>query len=87
MEPLAGAPSVRALGPVNNGNFDTSVPRLNGDGVHYVDYRIALAAGEEILLWLDSDAFDSYLYVYNAGAENGDPLASDDDGGEGSIPA
>ena len=83
VEPLAAMQAARALGPINNGTFDTSVPRLNGDGVHYVDYRIALAAGEEILLRLDSDAFDAYLNVYHAGGENGEPLVSDDDGGEG----
>lgn len=85
IEPLASGPTPRVyrLDAVNQGRFDTSVPRLNGDGVHYVDYRIDLNAGDEILLRLDSDAFDPYLYVYSAGDENGTPLAADDDGGDG----
>lgn len=85
VEPLATARSEAPLqlGPVNQGRFDTSVPSLRPGGPHYRDYNIWLAAGEEILIRLDSSDFDSYLYVYHAGEEAGTALASDDDGGSG----
>lgn len=85
VEPLAAARSAvpLQLGPVNQGRFDNSSLSLSAGGPHYRDYNIWLAAGEEILLRLDSSDFDSYLYVYRAGEEGGTPLARDDDGGQG----
>ncbi len=85
VEPLAiaRAESALQLNAVNQGRFDNSAPSLRPGGPHYRDYNIWLAAGEEILVRLDSSDFDSYLYVYHAGAESGTALASDDDGGTG----
>jgi len=79
IEPLS---SRFALQAVNNGSFNNSVPTL-ANGAHYRDYAINLAAGEEILLRLDSGRFDPIVQVFHSGSEGGAPLASDDDGGAG----
>jgi hypothetical protein len=71
---------VTDLQPINQGRFNTSVPTLPS-GAHYRDYRVRLNAGEFVVLRMESNEFDAYLYVYEAGAENGQPLASNDDFG------
>jgi Bacterial pre-peptidase C-terminal domain len=72
------APATLRLTGDQTGMFNTSVPRINGDGVHYIDYRVRLTAGQEIVINMQSGDFDSYLYVYDAGNLNS-ALASNDD--------
>lgn len=78
----AAAPALPALRAVTEGSFHNGVERDAG-GAHYRDYRLELAAGEQVLLRLDAADFDALLRVYPADGEEGDPIASDDDGGEG----
>lgn len=68
----------RRLTGDQSGVFNTSVPRINGDGVHYIDYRVRLTAGQEIVINMQSSDFDSYLYVFDASNMN-NALASNDD--------
>ena len=46
------------------------------------DYRIFLGAGEEAIIRLDG-AFDTVLSVFRGPDRDGDPVATDDDGGGG----
>ena len=78
-EPVVAVAQVEALGSVNNGRFDNSVPRA-GDS-HYRDYRVQLNAGQDIALRMNADSFDTVIQVFAAGAEGGQPLASNDDYG------
>lgn len=52
-------------------------------GARFDDYEVTLAAGEELLIRLDSSAFDPLVQVLASGAREGLPLASDDDQGPG----
>lgn len=53
------------------------------DGRHFDDYLVTFAAGQRRTISLDSDAFDSVVKVYRAAERDGEPLASNDDGGGG----
>ncbi len=53
------------------------------EGRRFDEYRIAFAAGQRRLLWLESDAFDTLVQVYRLDGRDGDPIASDDDSGGG----
>jgi len=79
IEPLTQLSATVSLGAVNNGRFDNSVPR-NGS-VHYIDYEVQLRAGQDIVLRMSSDAFDTVIQVFAAGSEGGSPLAVNDDFG------
>ena len=79
IEKLDGMDRLQA---VNEGGFSNSAERT-AEGSHYRDYRLALREGQQVLLRLDAADFDALLRVYAAGGEGGDPVASDDDGGEG----
>jgi hypothetical protein len=46
------------------------------------DYSIFLGAGEEAIIRLDG-AFDTVLSIYRSADRDGDPIATDDDGGGG----
>ena len=79
IEPVTATAQVDALGTVNNGRFNNSVPTIGG--AHYRDYRIRLNAGQDIVLRMDSPDFDSVIRVFEAGREDGAPLAQNDDFG------
>jgi hypothetical protein len=79
IEPLTQLSATLSLGAVNNGRFDNSVPR-NGQ-VHYIDYEVQLRAGQDIVLRMNADSFDSVIQVFSAGSEGGSPLAVNDDFG------
>lgn len=46
------------------------------------EYRLFLGAGEEVIIRLDG-VFDTFVSVYRAEDRDGEPVASDDDGGGG----
>lgn len=46
------------------------------------DYSLFLTAGEEVIIRLDG-AFDTVIDVFRADDRDGDPIATDDDGGDG----
>lgn len=79
IEPMVATAQVEMLGTVNQGRFDNSVPTIGG--VHYRDYRVRLNAGQDIVLRMDAPSFDSVIRVFEAGGENGQPLAVNDDYG------
>lgn len=79
IEPATATAEVENLGTVNNGRFNNSVPTIAG--VHYRDYRIRLNAGQDIVLRMDSPDFDSVIRVFEAGREDGQALAMNDDFG------
>jgi hypothetical protein len=79
--PTASA-AMPAIQPVYEGRFNNGVPRDSG-GRHYRDFAVDLRSGEQVLLRLDSSSFDPVLRLFPAGGENGQPIALDDDGGEG----
>lgn len=51
------------------------------DVVHFDDYLVTLAAGEEMFVRLDSESFDPLVRVYPANAREGEHVAFDDDSG------
>lgn len=53
------------------------------EGRHFDDYLVSFAAGQRRTISLESEAFDSMVKVYRAGERDGEPLASNDDGGGG----
>lgn len=53
------------------------------DVVHFDDYLITLAAGEELFVRLDSEAFDPLIRIYRADGREGEAIALDDDSGPG----
>lgn len=63
------------------GTLDEADAELDGSRVD--DYAITMRAGEEVLIRLDSDDFDPVLNVLSETGREGDPIASDDDGGGG----
>lgn len=79
IEPVTAMAEAETLGTVNNGRFNNSVPTIGG--AHYRDYRIRLNAGQDIVLRMDSPDFDSVIRVFEAGREDGDALAMNDDFG------
>jgi hypothetical protein len=46
------------------------------------DYSLFLSAGEEVIIRLDGE-FDTVIDLFRAADRDGDPIASDDDGGDG----
>lgn len=79
IEPVTTTAEVETLGTVNSGRFNNSVPTIGG--VHYRDYRVRLNAGQDIVLRMDSPDFDSVIRVFEAGREDGQALAMNDDFG------
>lgn len=55
----------------------------NSDGIPFDDYLVTLAAGEEIIVRLDSTQIDPLLRIYRADRRDSGTLTSDDDGGIG----
>lgn len=53
------------------------------DVVHFDDYLVTLAAGEEMFVRLDSEAFDPLIRIYPADGREGEHSAFDDDSGPG----
>jgi hypothetical protein len=53
------------------------------DGLHFDDYRVSLAADQELFLRLDSTQFDPVVQIYAPEDREGDYLVSDDDSGPG----
>jgi len=72
-----GISSVYAQDTINAGDVVTGTLTAESEGMPYV---ISLSAGEIISVALDSDAFDAYMYIYDAA---GTELLSEDYGGEG----
>lgn len=78
----AAATALPVLRAVNEGHFSNRSPR-DARGAHYSDFAVDLRAGQQVLLRLDAAGFDPVLRIYASGGESGDPLATDDDSGEG----
>jgi hypothetical protein len=53
------------------------------DGLHFDDYQVTLRDGEQMLVAVDSEAFDPTVHVLAADRRGGPVLESDDDGGPG----
>lgn len=53
------------------------------DGRHFDDYLVRFTAGQRRTITLDAEAFDSMVKLYRANDRDGEPIASDDDGGGG----
>jgi hypothetical protein len=53
------------------------------DGQHFDDYRISLRAGDELLVRVDSEAFDPMVQILTAADREGMPIEGDDDTGPG----
>ncbi|MFC7379917.1 PPC domain-containing protein [Brevundimonas sp. GCM10030266] len=79
-EPTPLAPGDQIEGEIAEG--DATAP---DDAYRYDSFAITAVAGQRFEVVMRSEAFDSYLQVQKQGEdENGEPLASDDDGlGEG----
>lgn len=79
-EPTPLAPGDQIEGEIAEG--DATAP---DDAYRYDSFAITAVAGQRFEVVMRSEAFDSYLQVQKQGDdENGEPLASDDDGlGEG----
>ncbi len=63
-----------------DGTFTDATPRLQLDNSPYMDYSFEADAGWLVTIDMMSDDLDAYLYLLN---DNGETLASDDDGGAG----
>ena len=65
--------------------YDGALTNSDGDapgGAKVDDYLVRFEAGQERLIALDAEDFDAVVHVLGAdGRERGDPLASNDDGG------
>lgn len=63
-----------------DGTLTADDPEMSG--THGDDYRLFLAEGEEVIIRADA-TFDTVVSLYHAADRDGDPIASDDDGGGG----
>ena len=61
------------------GSLTEADPSL--DGVHFDDYLVTLAAGEELIIRLDSEAFDPFVQIFRGDERENEVLAADDDSG------
>lgn len=79
--PIGGGPVApyRLIGQQSM-SFNDSVPRLS-NGSHYHDYLVSMSAGQELVFNMDSSAFDSYLYVFDANNLNSALVTNDDSNG------
>jgi len=66
---------------VYTGTLAASDPET--DGKHFDDYLVHFDAGQERLIRLDATGFDPVVQIHRADQRDGEPLASDDDGGDG----
>jgi hypothetical protein len=53
------------------------------DGVYFDDFRLSVAAGQEVFVRLDSADFDPVVQIYPAANREGDYVMADDDSGPG----
>lgn len=86
--PPLPAPMALAGGRRTRTNWDTIEGTLSADdpeieGQHFDDYRISLRAGEEVLVRVDSEAFDPMVQILAASDREGMALKTDDDTGPG----
>lgn len=84
---LAAAPAAaqRSLvpGEVTRGTLSSGDPR-DEDDRYYDEYSFEARRGETVIVRMESDAFDTYLYLGTASRRYGwRELARDDDGGDG----
>lgn len=56
---------------------------LERDGRYYDDYLVTMGAGQTRLISVESDAFDTMVWVLRASDREGEPLDLDDDAGPG----
>jgi hypothetical protein len=63
-----------------DGSLTADDPEVNG--AHGDDYSLFLAEGDEVIIRADG-AFDTVVSLFRAADRDGDPAASDDDGGGG----
>jgi hypothetical protein len=66
---------------VYTGTLAASDPET--DGRHFDDVLVHFDAGQERLIRLDATGFDPIVQIHRADQRDGEPLASDDDGGDG----
>ncbi|HEX8390725.1 MAG TPA: hypothetical protein VF665_00090 [Longimicrobium sp.] len=78
----APASAQRTLNPgqLTRGTLSSSDPRLP-DRTYYDEYMFAGRRGETVIVTLESDAFDAYLYLGTMRRGTFQELARDDDGG------
>lgn len=70
-------------GEVTRGSLSTSDP-VNEDDRYYDEYAFEARRGETVIVRMESDRFDTYLYLGTASRRYGwRELARDDDGGDG----
>lgn len=53
----------------------------DNDGAYFDDYQVTLAQGQEVLIRVDSEAFDPIVQVLTLAGRNGPEIDSDDDAG------
>lgn len=53
----------------------------DNNGVAFDDYLVHFDAGQERMIMLDAEGYDTVLQIYRAGDREGDPLNSNDDSG------
>lgn len=70
-------------GQAVTGQFGSDTPRLEGRG-RFQAYRFRGRANERMVLTLQSEQFDTYLYLVQLDGRTMRLLGSDDDGGDGS---
>jgi hypothetical protein len=66
---------------VYTGSLAASDPET--DGRHFDDYLVHFEAGQERLIRLDATGFDPVVQILRADQRDGEPIESDDDGGDG----
>jgi hypothetical protein len=76
--PGIAPPPPRRITGNQTGRFTDRTTPSNGDGNYYVDYRVRLNAGQELVFNLDSDDFDALIAVFGE-ADMATMLASNDD--------
>lgn len=79
---LAGPHRGIAAGQPVTGAMDGDTPRLDGRG-RFHTYRFQGRAGDRVVITLESDNFDPYLYLVRIDGAAVRIVGTDDDGGEG----
>jgi hypothetical protein len=78
----AAAQRTLTPGRIAHGSLGSEDPQLE-NGAYYEEFAFSARRGESIVLTMDSNAFDAYLYLGSARGGEFRQLAYDDDGGNG----
>ena len=71
-----------APGEITRGSLTRSDPRMD-DGTYYDEYTFSGRRGETVIVRMESDDFDTFLYLGTMRRGTFRDVASDDDGGDG----